>query len=541
LLGQFNVDQSLQEAPKADPWRETVKRSIDDGRRRAGQRVNEKRDRLHDLDGRIAAQVEAAIAALERDSDQSEQASAQIQAKLATLDERQRLLDQLQKRIDGRQAELDKLQAEWAEQQAAQAQQKKELTRREAELAIKEQAPAAERAKLTADRDALKDLEANLKLKEQALLAREQQLGRQRQAIARQLRASKRQMLQDIEQAEVARRGEELEALRRESQKQIDELRADYQEARRAESAALQSQIQDLQGRLTQAEAEFEQQQKSHERQIAELGRAGTAGEASSAELAKLRAELAKLRPENEQLWEKLQAAEEHAKSAGRAEDSSQDMDDLRRRFEMAVQDVRELKTQNVELSEQLAKAQEARPASAAPIMTGGGGWESLKQQLLATLDADFDDKNAVERADKLSIEGTIKITDELVAEKDREIQELQRILDSQAQQVGDVAVGAAAVSQLLDTDELVRQEREALKRLQDQLRDQLRQAELDISVERARLARERTELEEKLRTFEAEKSSFSAPGGDGADPSKKPSRRKWLARLGLGENGGEA
>ena len=82
-------------------------------------------------------------------------------------------------------------------------------------------------------------------------------------------------------------------------------------------------------------------------------------------------------------------------------------------------------------------------------------------------------------------------------------------MLDNQAQQVGDVAIGAAAVAQLLDTDELVRQERESLKQLQDGLREQLRKAEVDISLERAKLARERAELDEKLRGWESEKANL--------------------------------
>src|SRR6185436_15240070 len=149
--------------------------------------------------------------------------------------------------------------------------------------------------------------------------------------------------------------------------------------------------------------------------------------------------------------------------------------------------------------------------------------------------ESDFDENEEQQKADKLTVQGAIKITDQIVAEKDKEIQELRRVLDSQSQNVGDVAVGAAAFTQLLDTDELIRQERESLKRLQDSLREQLRQAEVDISVERAKLARERTELDEKIRALEAEKAN-SGPGGEGHEKGKKPAGRKWLARLGLGE-----
>jgi hypothetical protein len=110
-------------------------------------------------------------------------------------------------------------------------------------------------------------------------------------------------------------------------------------------------------------------------------------------------------------------------------------------------------------------------------------------------------------------------------------------MLDSQAQQVGEVAVGAAAVAQMLDTDELIRQERESLKRLQENLREQLKQAEVDISLERAKLARDRSELEEKIRGLEAEKASYTPAGHDGqGDKGKRQGGRKWLTRLGLGD-----
>ena len=167
----------------------------------------------------------------------------------------------------------------------------------------------------------------------------------------------------------------------------------------------------------------------------------------------------------------------------------------------------------------------------------GGSDWESMKQRMLAQLD-DFDEGNEKEKADKLAIEQAIKVTDQVVADKEHELQELKRLLESQAQQVGEVAVGAAAVAQLLDTDELIRQERESLKKLQEGLREQLRKAEVDISLERAKLARERAELDEKLRGWESEKASLPAPGDASGDKGKKAGGRKWLTRLGLGESG---
>jgi outer membrane protein TolC len=72
---------------------------------------------------------------------------------------------------------------------------------------------------------------------------------------------------------------------------------------------------------------------------------------------------------------------------------------------------------------------------------------------------------------------------------------------------------------------------------MQEEWREKLRKAEVDISVERAKIARERSELEEKLQVFQSERKRLeevlgSQPPGD--DKGKKSSARNWLTRLGL-------
>lgn len=90
----------------------------------------------------------------------------------------------------------------------------------------------------------------------------------------------------------------------------------------------------------------------------------------------------------------------------------------------------------------------------------------------------------------------------------------------------------------MLDTDELITLERENLKALQENLREQLRQAEVDISLERAKVARERLELEARLAQFEEERSQLakgSAPASSGEKPGKKNAGSKWFNHMGLG------
>jgi chromosome segregation ATPase len=381
---------------------------------------------------------------------------------------------------------------------------------------------AAQRDEATAR---LADLKAQLELRQQ----RQTELEAERKGLQADVQKHREEFRSQAEatKADLVRHASELDRVRRESQGQIEQLRADYAKSRDSQVQVLQQQLDELRAKLTDSEAAAGRFQRELEQQLDAARKSGREGLPAGPELAALR-------DENKQLEAWLAEAEAKAKTTGSG--GGQEMDDLRRRFEMAVQDVRELKTKNVELTEQLAKAgQHSGGASAAGVSSGG--WESLKKKLLADLETDFDEEDGAEKADKLTVHGAIKITDQVVAEKEREIEELRSLLQSQTQQVGDVAVGAAAVAQMLDTDELIRQEREALKRLQDSLREQLRQAEVDISVERAKLARERAEVDEKIRGIEAEKANMPAVGSEHVgEKGKKPGGRKWLTRLGLGD-----
>jgi hypothetical protein len=143
-------------------------------------------------------------------------------------------------------------------------------------------------------------------------------------------------------------------------------------------------------------------------------------------------------------------------------------------------------------------------------------------------------------RQEHLTIDGTIRITDTIVQDKDREITELKQLLNEQSQSVGSVAVGAAALGGLLDSDEIIRQQRERLAQLQAEWEAKMRQAEIDISMERARLARERAELDEGQRSLEEQLQAQTPTPTDGGDATKSqsPQRGRWLSRLGLRENG---
>lgn len=232
--------------------------------------------------------------------------------------------------------------------------------------------------------------------------------------------------------------------------------------------------------------------------------------------------ELVSLRVERDALAAKITELEA-APRATVDEDSEERIADLQRRFEMAVEDVRQLKQDNAQLQEKLAQAPQGGKASPA----GGNqamDWQAQKARLLAELDAEDDTDQTSERREELvTIAGTISITDQVVAEKDREITKLREQLAERPIEVVEKAIEL----EFLEKDELIAAEREKLEALQKEWHEKLRGAELEMSVQRATLARKEAEVEQKL------KSAREAEADPAVDADGKP-RRRWLSALGL-------
>jgi hypothetical protein len=143
---------------------------------------------------------------------------------------------------------------------------------------------------------------------------------------------------------------------------------------------------------------------------------------------------------------------------------------------------------------------------------------------------------DASRKKERASIESTIETTDRILAEKEREIADL--LAARQSQDRCDRADDTARdVEHVLNADELIAAERQRLAALQAEWEDKLRAAELEFSLERAKLAREQSALKERL--FDLQKSESQA--GPAAEPvDHKQPRRRWLSALGLGEEGEE-
>jgi hypothetical protein len=199
--------------------------------------------------------------------------------------------------------------------------------------------------------------------------------------------------------------------------------------------------------------------------------------------------------------------------------------------------EVESLRVTCEQLREELAgRAAPARPPAVQPPSGGVLSWEAEKSRILASLEAD-DNQDQTAAAERPTLVEVVRATDRIVADKDREIADLQNLLATQSNNLGSLSVGAAALGELIDQDAVIRQERQALKRLQEECREKLSQTEIDISLERAQLARQRAELDELRRTLEAGGASHGRPSVE-AMLTAKPVRGRWLARLGLKDEG---
>jgi chromosome segregation ATPase len=351
---------------------------------------------------------------------------------------------------------------------------------------------------------------------------------------------------------ELAKAHKDLERLAREGAEQREQRDGDAArlaaalariEELEAEHATLMECSQEVQDRLTAASetaARVGDLESKCEAQAAELTQMRDR-EAKNAATLPQQAEAA-LR-EREALVARLADAETRLAESERkllemqaAPQNSAELADLKRRHEMLIEDLRELKRRNLELEKK--KTVSGSPAGSPHGV--GMDWEAQKSRMLAALEADDDKDDETRRDERLRIEEAIRATDAALAEKNTEIEELQRLLAHQSDNLGSVAVGAAAFGEMLDKDAIVCQERERLKQLQSEWEDKLRQAEVELSVQRAQIARARVELDERQRTIDSDATSRADERDSQTSDAKgkKPPRGRWLSRLGLKDDG---
>ena len=211
------------------------------------------------------------------------------------------------------------------------------------------------------------------------------------------------------------------------------------------------------------------------------------------------------------------------------ADDSSES--EFRRRHETTLDDLREAKAHNEDLEQQLRQRGRGGVASSnAPTKTLD--WEAEKRRILAALEAEGDETEPQKRQ-RIEMEEVVRRTSRIIAQRDREIAELKQLLEDQSASLGSVAVGAAAVGAIFDQDAVICEERENLRRLEREWEEKLRKAEIEISIERAKLARERAELDDRHRGVQAHDGKPDEAGRSNSNTAK-PTRGRWFSRLGL-------
>jgi hypothetical protein len=211
----------------------------------------------------------------------------------------------------------------------------------------------------------------------------------------------------------------------------------------------------------------------------------------------------------------------------GNESELQQQLSEVRNQLIEARHESVELRLQCNELSTRLAQFQSPKSLS-----TEAWSWEERKQAWLRQLEEESE--GAVDTKKTLEIQEILTRTSQEVERRDREIADLKSLLEQQAVAANGMAVGAAAVAQIIEADELIVEERQRLRQLQEEWEQKQRQGEIEMSLERAKLARERLELQERLRSLEAmQPVPIDTEGGELSNPSRKP-RGNWLSRLGL-------
>jgi len=489
-------------------------------RDRMGQLEAQLTQQLDTISDTLAEQTER-TQLLAADSDRSpslDQRHQELEARQQALDDRATQLNHQDRELRQRQEALDASAAECAAQQTKLGDTEQSLERQRADVAEREAALQKSHAELDQAREELAARELAVQ-NEQASLSAARQLT-DNESAAKQ--ASLEQQL-NTERSAWERERANVEEQRRLLAKERDDLstaleaaRGELATARENEAAAgerdeLQHKfdlaLEDVQ-RLRARVAELEQ----------ELANRPEADETDSVELVHLRAERDAMAERIAELEQKS-AAEEGANAAP-------DQTDLQRRFELAVEDVRDLKKRNTELEAQIAAGKS--PAVPATASGGSGSWEAMKKQMLANLEDEGDDVGVERQQERATIQNTIRLTDEALAHKDREIADLKSQL---AEGTPAVPKRDEAVERLVDADEVIAEHRARIAKLEKEIHEKLRTAELEVSVERAKIARETAHLTELKAEIDARRASGETPGVPGA--AQQPKRR-WLSKLGL-------
>jgi hypothetical protein len=229
-------------------------------------------------------------------------------------------------------------------------------------------------------------------------------------------------------------------------------------------------------------------------------------------------------------------------KIARQLEEAVGEQDHLSQQVAQLESQVEDLRQQNRELASKVAGKNVRETictGEAAEALT----WDQRKQLILQQLEEEsFDAESFVAN---MSYEGQDgqetpeQYLERLVTElhaRNQEVQELRHLLDHQSQaRDGQYAIGAAAIAEIIDSDELVQQERQRLQQLQVEWEEKFRDGEIEASLERAKLSRERQELLKRQSELTEELEHMRRELRQ-QDPTQPATSRRWLAKLGISD-----
>jgi hypothetical protein len=228
-------------------------------------------------------------------------------------------------------------------------------------------------------------------------------------------------------------------------------------------------------------------------------------------------------------------------------------------RIDELEEELEELRQQNEDLAAQVASSNVQQAVSS----TSSGGsdalsWEDRKKLILKQLeDESFDAESfvasiqdeSVDEDDDAEMEDPAEFVQHLynelerrnveITKRDEEIHEYRCLIQAKSEtREGGLAVGAAAIAEIVDADELIQEERERLQMLQTEWEEKFREGEIQASLERAKLSRERKALANKQAALEQELERVRRQtrlSEEYPDSGSAPSRR-WMVKLGLND-----
>lgn len=166
---------------------------------------------------------------------------------------------------------------------------------------------------------------------------------------------------------------------------------------------------------------------------------------------------------------------------------------------------------------------------------TAALSWEERKRELLQQLETESNNESGENPSIDAEMQRILAEKNQELAGREQEIRELRNLIEQQSISQNGLAIGAAAVADIVEADDIIIAERMKLREMQHEWEQKQRQSEIEMSLERAKLARERLELQDKLRELQQLQKGCGTVDAAGS-PEKPTSKQRgnWFARLGL-------